>query len=868
MHVGDVSDVSGEVLIAGGDIVQNIQTIFERALTPGEIVEKELQLELNELARGVREYLQRLKDQVAAADSPTPYKGLEAYTFAESHIFFGRERAARDLYRAMRQSALTVLQAESGAGKTSLLQAGIVSRVLAAQHLAVPVRAQFDNPSTSIKRVFLPNEELTPKLSRASLVEFLRRVTQVIGHQTTLYIILDQFEEFFSRSTSEQDRQEFITELAACLDDKTLNVRWVISITTNAFGQLSRLQPYVQNPFANVQSLLLFDRKEAAEVIATPALQHQLSFEEGLLQQLLDDLDIYHNEAIAPTQIQLVCAALYEDLGEKGSVFTHELYRQQGGAQGILHDYLARVLDHNLPPEERPVAYKVLEALVTSEKKRVLRVKEELETALLSKGIPSTLLESTLDHLVRHRLLRCLGDHPLQLQYEIVHDYLLGEIEINEGVRKSKEAEELLEQGARNWNRQELLLAPDAMKIIESRAATLTISSAAATLMFLSALEYNRPAGRWLEMISFEDQKGLTDSLLAQKRSRKNQEGLWYLRRHLSNSEMVEVALARSGRVIWLLLRMTILIFLIAVAVFIIGRVVIGETQAVVPWTRASLSSQCLHSSPAAELLVAIDAANGSRVAAYDPRTHRLCETANTGASWQFIGENLPPDLDINAIAFHGSIYLATDQGIYHQDAEENWQALLSPREDRSAFQKIAASSEPGKVYAATELGRVYLYDVSTDEPAPVALDGLTGDITDLTINYAYFAISTSDGVWYRQLDSELAWTKSNFLSDENPGFVSIELLYPVRSWRYLSYESQDDDRFFAVTEKGELYSGTLTEKQSLRKVLETPARISSLAVNGLSKFSASPDGLYCQQTWYLIQSEWWLRFTNTKPCQ
>ena len=867
----NISDINGNVNIAGRDIINNIQTIYERALTVGEVVEKDLQIEVNELARCVRDYLDRLKRQVANATSSEPYKGLEAYIFSESQIFFGRNRAIRDLYQAMRRGTLTILQAESGAGKTSLLQAGVIPRVIVEQHLAILIRPQFENPTQAIKRVFIGDLDLTPKLNKAPLVDFLRRVTGIIGYQTTLYLILDQFEEFFSKKTLEQDRQEFITDLAACLNDKTLNVRWVISITTNLFGQLSKFEPYIKNPFANVQSLYLFDRKQAADVIAKPAGQHGFSFEEGLLEQLLDDLDHSHNETIAPTQIQLVCAALYDDVKDQGTLFTRERYEQKGGAQGILHDYIANVLNRNLPPEERAAAYKVFEALITSEKKRVMRVRSELEIALKEKGISSDVLESTLDHLVSRRLLRCLGDDSQHLQYEIVHDYLLGEIELNEGLRNIKEAEELLEQGVRNWDKQQLLLAPDALKILESEAVDISISSKAAKLLFLSAIQYNRPAQRWMDLISAEDQKSLIDLMLTQKNNRMNREVLWYLRRHLTRSQKTRVTLTRSSLALLTSLQKAILMFLIAAAVLLIGITVVKNNKHFEQWTKVtSLDSQCLEGGVSSNLLVAIDAEDASRVVVYDPQSHRLCETPNSGAKWKQINVKLPSDLAVNSIAVNSAIYLGTDQGIYYLENSSTWRNLGLFPEDESPIERIAVASDRRNIYVLTGQDALYRYNTSTGKWNGIFVQGLTGKITDVSVNYEYRVVSTLDGIWYQKINPETQWKKYDFKSEEKATITLVRMVYPVKYWKYYfyGYDTTQDDWFLATTEKGETYSGSLTEPQLLQKIFTSPTLISSLAVNGYSKFSERSDGLYCEQTWLILDSEWWLRFGRAQPCK
>src|SRR6266852_3165381 len=54
-----------------------------------------------------------------------PYKGLVPYGEEDSRYFFGRDRERRVISAALRASRLTVLYGESGAGKSSVLAAGV-----------------------------------------------------------------------------------------------------------------------------------------------------------------------------------------------------------------------------------------------------------------------------------------------------------------------------------------------------------------------------------------------------------------------------------------------------------------------------------------------------------------------------------------------------------------------------------------------------------------------------------------------------------------------------------------------------------------------------------------------------------------------
>ena len=67
-----------------------------------------------------------------------PYRFLSAYGVEDYDIFFGRNAVADELLAAIlgscHESRLTVVHAGTGAGKTSLLQAGLGKRLITEGH--------------------------------------------------------------------------------------------------------------------------------------------------------------------------------------------------------------------------------------------------------------------------------------------------------------------------------------------------------------------------------------------------------------------------------------------------------------------------------------------------------------------------------------------------------------------------------------------------------------------------------------------------------------------------------------------------------------------------------------------------------------
>jgi DNA-binding beta-propeller fold protein YncE len=508
---GGGAHIRGDVHVQDGDfvgrdkIVSTINNFVQQAVSAVEEAEKARAFAQQRLAEGVRDYAQRLAE-VAADDTDAvaggPYRGLLAYGLGDAELFFGRDRAIGELLEHMQRGRLTVLQAESGAGKSSLLQAGISPRLLAAGHLPVNLRAYDLSPSLKIKQTFLPNLAQIPDLAEAPLREFLRQVTGVLGRGTTLYLLLDQFEEFFTLLLDEAQRTAFVDELASCLEDESLNVRWVLAVRSEFFGDLAAFRPRIRNPFQHDYRLNRLTRAEAEIAITEPAARHGIEYDPALVEQLLTDLAGDGGE-IAPPQVQLVCLALYQTFMERRAedpdlapIISQEMYREEGGAQGILRGHLNRVLRRMLQTRsQRELARHLLVALVSSDQRRIRRTRSDLANTLAAGILAAqsldqilTQLDPVLGQMIESRLLNVEGDEETdEASYELAHDYLLGEITLDPQVQAQKAAQEMLDQEVATWQSNDKLRIPeDRLDIIEAQEANLVWTEDARTLLRLS----------------------------------------------------------------------------------------------------------------------------------------------------------------------------------------------------------------------------------------------------------------------------------------------------------------------------------------------------------------------------------------------
>jgi hypothetical protein len=177
-----------------------------------------------------------LVDVSGVVDSP--YRGLRAFDERDAAFFFGRETAATQVLermsRILRKPGLLVVSGVSGAGKSSLLRAGVLPRLRGAGLASAPGSETW--PCVVFTPTGAPLDELSVRVAplagsdAGSVRETLRGDPArfaLIARQATLsgqaepdrpkrlLVVVDQFEQLFSRCRSEDERRAFITALHA-----------------------------------------------------------------------------------------------------------------------------------------------------------------------------------------------------------------------------------------------------------------------------------------------------------------------------------------------------------------------------------------------------------------------------------------------------------------------------------------------------------------------------------------------------------------------------------------------------------------------------------------------------------------------------
>ncbi len=536
-----------------------------------------------------------------------PYKLLDYYEASDEGLFFGRRDETRHLTSLVHAHRMVLLYGASGTGKTSLLLAGVAPRLERADppYETVYVRA-LEDPALVIRRAVRRAATEANLPTDGALVDFLDAATQSLGR--ALVIILDQFEEFFIR-LSPEFRAAFVAELGTLYDARDVPVKVILSLREDWLASVSEIERRIPEVFRTKARLLPLTRDQARQAIIAPVERLGASYEPALVEQLLGDLTAGGaGAAVMPPQLQLVCSALYDDLGAEERALTLAAYKRLGGARGVLQKYLDDELAR-LGSEEQPLARSALEELVTSERTKAVRSGDELALAL---GVDPAELTPVLEKLVRARLLRPVEQADAARAYELAHEYLIAEIVLGPEALARKEAEELLRQGVENQRRFVSLLSIEAFALIDEQRDRLRLDAEAQELMLRSALRHGTSVAHWLAQMEDEEKalalveevllesqgeparqnlgaeasdlaperlRTLVDRLVGNWRKAKGtargcgSDALWALQAHLPRPLRLRLALSRSPR---LMRRMALPVAGALVSALVIGAILWG----------------------------------------------------------------------------------------------------------------------------------------------------------------------------------------------------------------------------------------------------------------------------------------------------
>ena len=342
------------------------------------------------------------------------------------------------------QHKLTIIHGQSGVGKSSLVNAGLVP-VLQSQSigtldvLPIILRAYTDwvkELGNSCQKA-LEEKDISGSLVLDSTQTIINQLEQNVHHNLLTVIIFDQFEEFFFVSNDLTKRKDFFDFLSQLLNIKNSGVKIILSLREDYLHYLlicNRLENMtaINNDILNKNILYHlgnFSPENAKEVIAKLSQGSQFHLEPELIDYMVAELAKNLGE-VRPIEMQVMGAQMQAE-----GITTLAKYRTFGTKEKLVQNYLANVIE-DCGLENKQLAEDVLYLLTDDNNTRPLKTREEIETEL--KTLISDLvfteeqLNLVLEIFIKSGLVFLIPENPAN-RYQIVHDYLVAFIRQQRG---------------------------------------------------------------------------------------------------------------------------------------------------------------------------------------------------------------------------------------------------------------------------------------------------------------------------------------------------------------------------------------------------------------------------------------------------
>lgn len=370
-----------------------------------------------------------------------PFPGPRPFTEDEAGVFFGRSREVEHLLGLLTVERATLVHAQSGSGKSSLVNASLVPHARDHGFEVLPVARVWDPPgsgsrqSTSryVENVLANWREgaaVAAGPGASTLLEFLEGLGSAA--EPGRIIVFDQFEELFLYPESWRDRAELFRQIQASLDsDPLLRVLLVLRD-----DYLARLEPFtrlLRDRLRARYAIVGLDAAQAMDATVEPFRSAGMHFAPGAADAMVRGLLLqppedpaappYEGEHVEPVQLQIVCRTLFDRLAEREPA-VHEISVDDVETYADVEQALAGFYDEAVTAaartghrmKERQIRLWFERRLITPSKARNRVLRETDKTA----GLPNVVI----DELEQRRVIHADARGP-DRWYELTHDRLV-----------------------------------------------------------------------------------------------------------------------------------------------------------------------------------------------------------------------------------------------------------------------------------------------------------------------------------------------------------------------------------------------------------------------------------------------------------
>jgi hypothetical protein len=419
-------------------------------------------------------------------DETNPYQGLFAFTPETAKFFFGRQKEIKKLEEKVKDCNFVPVIGASGSGKSSLVRAGLIPRLLALGWQVLPPIKPGAEPLKTLKLLVGGLFEVSEReqIDRILEQQGLGAVVSRLPGEARVLLVVDQFEEVFTQCQDRQERQRFIDCLTSVRQSD--NHRLVVVTTMRADFVDRWLTSGVLTQAIQDDALFLgvLAGVNLEDAIEQPSAIQGYNLQPGLLELILRDVA---NEENCLPLLEFALTELWEKRDRSNQLLTVAEYQGLGGLVGALDRHAEDIYQDLAARGQGDWVQRVMLRLVrtgegmqdTRQRRSQVELLEMVKDAATREKI-----EKTIDKLVTGRLLtidRVNGENVIDLSHEALMQGWKSFVKWREIDRDLRRLVDKIEEARRDWLVQkqqgkyllEGRLLGDAKRLLKDRSETL-----------------------------------------------------------------------------------------------------------------------------------------------------------------------------------------------------------------------------------------------------------------------------------------------------------------------------------------------------------------------------------------------------------
>nr|MDZ8047534.1 WD40 repeat domain-containing protein [Nostoc sp. DedQUE02] len=259
----------------------------------------------------------------------SPYLGLKTFEIKDKDKFFGREKWIAEISDRLKKDDALLLLGAAYSGKSSLIMAGLITYLGSYKNSLINITFQPDkNPFKSLYKCLAFTYGKQSKIAdscREIREDTLIKIVKLLKQDyERVLIFIDRFEELFTK-TQKPERDKFVASLFQLNQQQDSSVKIVLTMRSDFLDRFSEYPQLakIHDRYSCILTRMSDDELKLA--IAEPAARHGVTFEQGLIEQIIGD---FHQQGDSLPLLQYTLDVLWKSENIQNRVLKIETYQE------------------------------------------------------------------------------------------------------------------------------------------------------------------------------------------------------------------------------------------------------------------------------------------------------------------------------------------------------------------------------------------------------------------------------------------------------------------------------------------------------------------------------------------------------------